>query len=192
MKEEESLNAAIHEPVELSRHDPAWSRMFLAEKQRLLSALPGMFLDLQHIGSTAVAGLVAKPVIDLLAGVASMEVARALGEPLGRLGYTTSLRFNASLPDRQWFMRWANGRRTHHLHVVVHADVAWRERIAFRDALRADPELARRYEALKRALANTHRDDREAYTSAKSTFISTTLAAGGFTPDPPGRGLFRR
>ena len=191
MKEETSLDAAIHEPVELSPHDPAWARKFLEEKQRLLAAFPGVFLDLQHIGSTAVAGLPAKPVIDLLTGVASMEVARALGEPLCRFGYTTSPEFNASLADRQWFMRWAGGRRTHHLHVVVYAEDAWRERIAFRDGLRLDPELARRYVTLKQALAVTHRNDREAYTGAKSTFIRSTLGARGCMPGIPGAGPVR-
>jgi len=172
-----SLRAAIAEPVELSPHDPAWSAMFLVERGRLLSALPGTFLDVQHIGSTSVSGLAAKPIVDLLAGVDSMATARSLGERLGSMGYATSEAFNASLADRQWFMRWADGRRTHHLHVVVHGSPAWQERIAFRDALRDDPVLADRYVALKQTLATTYREDRERYTAAKSDFIRAALAA---------------
>jgi GrpB-like predicted nucleotidyltransferase (UPF0157 family) len=170
-----SLRAAIDAPVELSAFDPAWPAMFLAERQRLLATFPGTFQAIEHIGSTAIAGLAAKPVIDLLAAVGSMEQAWSLAEPLSRIGYTTSAAFNASLTDRQWFMRWADGRRTHHLHVVVQGSPAWRERIDFRDALRRDPALARRYLALKQALAAAHRQDREAYTAAKSDFIREVL-----------------
>lgn len=177
MDEDASLRAAIAEAVELRPHDPAWPAMFLAERQRLLSTLSGVFVDVQHIGSTAVGGLAAKPIIDLLAGVDSMTRARSLGEPLRRLGYTTSEAFNASLADRQWFMRWAHGKRTHHLHVVVDGSPAWLERIAFRDALRDDPALAARYTALKQALARAHRQDRERYTAAKSDFIRAVLDA---------------
>jgi GrpB-like predicted nucleotidyltransferase (UPF0157 family) len=175
MNPDASLRAAIAEPVELSPHDPAWQAKFLAERQRLLEALPGIFLEVQHIGSTAVSGLAAKPIVDLLAGVDSMACARSLTEPLGRIGYTTSEAFNASLADRQWFMRWADGRRTHHLHVVVHGSAAWRERLAFRDVLRDDPSLAAQYGALKQALALAHRQDREGYTAAKGDFIRAVL-----------------
>lgn len=177
MNQDPSLRAAIDEPVELSPHDPAWRSIFLAERRRLLSAFPAVFQDIQHIGSTAVGGLAAKPIVDLLAGVDSIETARRLGEPLCRIGYATSEAFNATLADRQWFMRWAAGRRTHHLHVVVHGSPAWRERIAFRDALREDPALADRYAALKQALAAAHRRDREGYTAAKTDFINAVLAA---------------
>jgi GrpB-like predicted nucleotidyltransferase (UPF0157 family) len=169
------LRAAIDAPVELSDYDPAWPAMFLAERQRLLSTLPALFQAIEHIGSTAIAGLAAKPIIDLMAAVASMEQARSLAEPLSRIGYTTSAAFNASLTNRQWFMRWTDGRRTHHLHVVVQGSLEWGERIDFRDALRRDPALARRYLALKQALALAHRQDREAYTAAKSDFVRSVL-----------------
>ena len=177
MSPDASLRSAIAEPIELIPHDPAWAAMFHDERQRLLTALPGIFLEVQHIGSTAVPGLAAKPVVDLLAGVDSMASARSLGPALGRIGYATSAAFNASLADRQWFMRWSDGRRTHHLHVVAHGSAAWQERLAFRDALRDDPALAARYAALKQALAVTHRVDREAYTAAKADFIHAVLEA---------------
>lgn len=182
MTEQESLTAAIHENVELREYNPAWPGIFHEEQQRLQSLFPDVFLDLQHIGSTAVPGLLAKPVVDLLAGVRSFAVARSLNEPLCRCCYATSAAYNASLADRQWFMRWSNGRRTHHLHVVVHDSAAWRERIAFRDALRADAELAARYGALKRALATTHRHDREAYTAAKAAFVQAASARNPSMP----------
>lgn len=175
MTEDPSLLAAIHEQVELQPHDPSWPSRFAAERDRLLALLPGVFVDIQHIGSTAVPGLAAKPVIDILAGVESMAVAEALAEPLCRNGYTTSAEFNRSLADRRWFMRWAEGRRTHHLHVVVHGAEPWHQRLRFRDELRRRPELAERYAALKAGWAAEHRLDREAYTDAKAGFVRSVL-----------------
>lgn len=173
----ESLLAAIHEEVRLVPHDPAWPLAFAAERGRLLSVLPGRFAAIEHIGSTAVPGLAAKPIVDLLAGVGSMAAAEAVTGPLLAAGYGTSAAFNATLADRRWFMRWADGRRTHHLHVVVHGGEAWRERIDFRDALRSDPSLAARYARLKHELAAAFATDREAYTVAKGEFVRSALQA---------------
>ncbi|MCZ8256585.1 MAG: GrpB family protein, partial [Polaromonas sp.] len=123
-----SLLAAIHEEVRLQPYDPRWPGLFAAERDRLrllAPQLPARLIDIQHIGSTAVPGLAAKPVIDMLAGVESMAAAEALVAPLCANGYTTSAEFNASLNDRKWLMRWADGRRTHHLHIVVHDGAVW-------------------------------------------------------------------
>jgi GrpB-like predicted nucleotidyltransferase (UPF0157 family) len=171
MTDEESLVAAINEHVTLRAYDPSWPAMFEGERERLLSIFPGKFIDIQHIGSTAVYGLTSKPIIDILAGVPSMSAAEELVEPLCRSGYTTSAEFNSTLPDSRWFMRWANGHRTHHLHVAVQGSNFWVQRLRFRDALRANPALAARYSLFKSALAATHRSDREAYTDAKAEFI---------------------
>lgn len=176
MNDSESLNEAINEEVSLHDYDASWPDKFVAERDRLLALFPLNIIDIEHIGSTAVPGLLAKPVIDILAGVESMTVARALTEPLLEAGYSTSAEFNAKLTDRQWFMRWADGRRTHHLHVVVHLGKEWTDRLRFRDALRASPMLAARYAALKAGLLLKHANDREAYTSGKSGFIRLTLS----------------
>lgn len=173
--EEESLLAAIHEDVALHPYEARWPQAFEAERDRLLSLFPGIFIDVQHIGSTAVPGLIAKPIIDILAGVRSITVAERLASPLCQSGYATSAAFNASLSDRKWFMRWADGRRTHHLHLVVHGGPVWRKRLKFRDALRSDPELAAEYAALKIRLAETHPEDREAYTDAKTAFVGAIV-----------------
>jgi GrpB-like predicted nucleotidyltransferase (UPF0157 family) len=178
MNEQESLLAAIHEEIQLHAYDASWPQAFLLERDRLLSLFPQQFIDIQHIGSTAVPGLQAKPVIDVLAGVASMAEARALAEPLCRSGYTTSAEFNETLLERQWFMRWADGHRTHHLHIVVFGEDSWNEHLGFRDALRRLPELAMRYASLKAQLAVQHVADREAYTQAKAAFIQSVLSQG--------------
>jgi GrpB-like predicted nucleotidyltransferase (UPF0157 family) len=175
MTEQESLLAAIHEEVRLQPYDSLWPSKFSTERQRLASLLPSAFVEIEHIGSTAVPGMPAKPVIDLLAGVESMAVAKSIAESICASGYTTSTEFNKTLVGRMWFMRWAEGHRTHHLHVVVQDGDVWREHLAFRDALRSSPSVAARYAALKNQLAARHSTDREAYTNAKAEFIHSTL-----------------
>ena len=165
---------AIAEPVVLADYDPAWPAAAEAERSRLMRALPGTFVAIEHIGSTAVPGMRAKPLIDLLAGVATLDGVFAFNAVAERVGYTTSPELNASLTTRQWFMRQAGGRRTHHLHLVVHDGPEWHKRIDFRDLLRADPALRARYVALKEGLAERFNADREAYTEGKSAFITAT------------------
>lgn len=175
MTDEESLFAAIHENVALHGHDASWPVRFAEERARLLAWFPAVLIDVQHIGSTAVRGLVAKPIIDILAGVESMAVAGSLAPTLNNAGYTTSVEFNATLTNRQWFMRWADGRRTHHLHVVIHGGSVWHEHLRFRDALRSSAALSERYAALKWSLAALHPNDREAYTEAKAGFVRAVI-----------------
>lgn len=125
-----------------------------------------------HVGSTAVPGLDAKPVIDVLAGVESLESARPAFEPLAALEY----RYAPYLADEMhWFCKPSPERRTHHLHLVPSASRRYRDELAFRDALRADRGLARRYAELKHRLAAEHGEDRDAYTEAKGEFIEAAL-----------------
>jgi GrpB-like predicted nucleotidyltransferase (UPF0157 family) len=177
MNEHESLIAAINEEVKLRSYDELWPSLYEAERQRLLSLLPSTFIDIQHIGSTSIPGMLAKPIVDILAGVDSMETAKAISVKLCSSGYTTSAEFNESLSDRQWFMRWADGHRTHHLHVVVYGGEAWFGHIRFRDALRSSRKLATEYADLKTKLAAKHTEDREAYTDAKSHFVNAVSRA---------------
>lgn len=172
------VDPAINEEIRLAPYDDRWPLQFAEERERLRAGFPRV-LKIEHVGSTAVPGLQAKPIIDILAGVESMAVADRLFEPLLAHGYTTSREFNATLADRRWFMRSANGRRTHHLHVVVAGDPTWTQWLRFRDVLRADASLAQQYSALKAELAAKYRHDREAYTDAKSEFVATVIAAHG-------------
>lgn len=162
--------------IALSPADPAWSRLFEEEEARLLAGFGSHLVALEHIGSTAVPGLDAKPIIDILGGVTSMAAADALLEPLCAAGWDTSPEFNATLSDRRFLLRWPGGVRTHHLHLVVFGSEAWRVPLLFRDRLRAHPQLARQYRDLKYALAKAHRVDREAYTAAKTDFVSSVTA----------------
>lgn len=169
-----ALDRAIRETVHLVCYDQAWPRQFEAERKHLVALFPQL-LEVVHFGSTAIPGMTAKPVIDILAGVESMVVADSLVEPILACGYTTSHEFNATLPDRRWFMRSAGGKRTHHLHVVQLGGAQWRDRLRFRDILRSDTGLAQRYSDLKRELAARHEHDREAYTDAKSRFVAAVV-----------------
>jgi len=177
MTDAHSLVAAIRKDVSLQAHDRGWARAFEQERDRLHACLPGVFVAIEHIGSTVVAGLMAKPVIDLMAGVESLQDADALVDRVCDNGYTTSRELNATLTDRRWLMRWHDGHRTHHLHIVVMDGAPWRDRLAFRDALRGDPALARRYAELKSVLAARYQADREAYTDAKAAFVIAVTAA---------------
>lgn len=175
MNKQESLNRAIHEEVAIFPYDPAWPSMYEKERDRLLRLFLDDFLAIEHIGSTAVPGLSAKPIIDILAAVETLSRADELMEPLCRSSYTTSMEFNASLVGRRWLMRWAEGHRTHHLHLVRHGSEEWSQRIAFRDRLRASSGLAEQYEKRKLLWAAEFRSDREAYTAAKADFIREVL-----------------
>lgn len=104
-----------------------------------------------------------------------MATAVGLSAALHEAGWTTSAGFNATLRDQQWFMRWHDGHRTHHLHVVVSESPIWVARLKFRDVLRTDAALAARYARLKQDLADRHRLDREAYTAAKADFVRAVV-----------------
>jgi GrpB-like predicted nucleotidyltransferase (UPF0157 family) len=113
--------------------------------------------------------------VNIMAGVESLTDVDATIATLCQNGYTTSKEFNALLTDRKWLMRWKDGHRTHHLHIVVFGGAPWDNRLAFRDALRRDPDLVRHYAALKIALVTQHPGDREAYTDAKADFVLAVI-----------------
>lgn len=171
MAEQGPLSAAVREPVVVVPYDCQWPVLFAAERDSLLALLPQSFIALEHIGSTAVPDLCAKPIIDILGGVSSMTIVQSIVSPLRTLGYVPASEFTNTVTDHNWFMRWSSGHRTHQLHVVLHGGIHWRQRLLFRDALRSDSKLAQRYAALKRDLASKHRNDRDAYTSGKSEFV---------------------
>lgn len=169
------LQQAIHERIEIVPYDSAWPARFESDRSRL-TQLFNELKEIEHIGSTAVPGLLAKPVIDLMAAVASMDAADQLLPKLCQNGYVTSAEFNATLGDRRWLMLHANGHRTHHLHLVLPNSTHWHDAIRFRDLLRANQTLATEYAALKQSLAQSLAMDREAYTHAKGEFIQRALA----------------
>lgn len=161
------------EPIFLVPHDPVWRRRFEEEKALLGPALtPWLAGPIEHIGSTAVPGLEAKPIIDIMAGVrdlASSEDARAAVAPL-------DYHYFPYRPEAMhWFCKPSPARRSHHLHLVPVKSRLWSDRITFRDHLRSSATTAREYAELKARLAERHRWDREAYTRAKGAFVRSVL-----------------
>jgi GrpB-like predicted nucleotidyltransferase (UPF0157 family) len=174
-KDKTFLQAAIDEPLCICDYDSSWPEKFRKEKTRLLQMFSDSIVDIEHIGSTAVPGLGAKPIIDLMGGLKSIDIAEKLLGPLREYGYFTPPHCNDGLTDRRWLLRHSGGHRTHHLHLVLHGGEGWRRTIQFRDALCADPEIAKRYEKLKRDLVTITDNNRSAYISAKSEFVEMIL-----------------
>ncbi|MGA3398167.1 MAG: GrpB family protein [Acetobacteraceae bacterium] len=172
--------------VALVAYDPDWPRQFAMEAERLRGVLdPALVLGIEHFGSTAVPGLIAKPIIDILIAVRSLATARtAAVAPIVSLGYVYWE--DNPKPDRMFFVKGMppyGARRTHHVHITEPAGEMWQRRLAFRDYLRAHPDEAQRYAALKHDLARQYTTDREAYTEAKSDYVQAVYLRMGLVPD---------
>lgn len=165
----------LTKPIELCAYNPDWARLYAEERRRIEAALDGALLRVEHIGSTAIPGLSAKPIIDLMVGLRHLDDAAACFEPLARLGYGYIQRYETVLPHRRFFVKQTGTVRTHNLHMVELDSDFWVEHLLFRDYLRQHPEAARMYENLKRDLAEQFSDSREQYSSAKSDFVASIL-----------------
>ncbi len=161
----------IHQAVDLRPYDPTWPAEYTAEQTRLRAALGDLALQIHHIGSTAVPGLDAKPIIDIMVEVRELEDAVACIAPLRALGY--AFVDHPENIDRCFFRK--GFPRTHHLHIVEHGSAPVVDHLAFRDALRAGRELRQRYAQLKAELAARHRHDRKRYTESKTAFVESVL-----------------
>lgn len=161
--------------IHVCDYDPRWPALFAAEAPRVRAALgEDLVLAVEHFGSTAVPGLAAKPVIDILVVARSVEAARARVPELAALGY--AYWYENPKTDRLFFVKGLppNGPRTHHVHVGEPGGELC-DRLLFRDYLRAHSDEAARYAELKRALAVRHTEDREAYTEAKTEYIAAVM-----------------
>jgi GrpB-like predicted nucleotidyltransferase (UPF0157 family) len=175
--------------VHITPYDPAWPAMFALEAERLRAVLDAtQLIGIEHFGSTAIPGLAAKPIIDILIAVRSLVHAKAtMVRPLVALGYLYWP--DNPKPDRMFFVKGMpphGERRTHHVHISEPTGEMWQRRLAFRDHLRADPDEARRYEALKHDLAARYPDDRERYTEAKTGYVEGVYRKIGLSAEPPG------
>jgi GrpB-like predicted nucleotidyltransferase (UPF0157 family) len=166
-----------NEPIVIADYSPEWPRLFAAELSRLGDLLPGA--SIEHVGSTAVPGLSAKPVIDMLVGLDSLSPIMEVIPALDRIGFEYVPELESFFPERRYFRRLVAGRRTHQIHAVEEGCPFWARTLAFRDALRVDPALARAYADLKQDLAARHRMDRLAYTDGKTEFVEGVLASVG-------------
>ena len=170
----ESSSDAIA-PIEIVPHDESWPARFETERLLLQATLsPWLAGPIEHIGSTAVAGLAAKPVIDIMAAVHSLEASRMAIASVAHLGYVY---FPYKSDEMRWFCKPSPGVRTHHLHLVPFASPLWAQRLRFSDALRNDTGLAAQYAELKLQLAHQFPLDREAYTDGKTDFVRRVLSS---------------
>lgn len=160
------------DPVVVVDYDVEWPRTFERLRRRVLEAVGDLAAGVEHVGSTAVPDLAAKPVIDLDVVVRSPDEVRGVIERLATLGYEHQ--GTKEVPGREAFS-WPPGETRHHLYVVVEGTEAHQRHVLVRDHLRAHPEEARAYGALKKRLAERYRDDRAAYTEAKDAFTNRIL-----------------
>jgi GrpB-like predicted nucleotidyltransferase (UPF0157 family) len=168
------------EKIEVRQPDAAWQEC--GDKERLLleaTLRAWLVAPIEHIGSTAVPNLSAKPVLDFQAAVSNLDGAPDIATALAPAGWHYVPPELDAHAWRGFFVQVAHGRRVAHLHVMSFSNARWGRQVAFRDALRADPALIQRYAALKESLASQHVNDREAYTAGKADFIAAVLEEGG-------------
>lgn len=158
-------------PVQIVDYDPAWPELFERERALIAEALGDLAAAIEHVGSTAVPGLGAKPILDMMVGLRSLEDGERSVAPLEALGY--EYMGEMGIPGRFYFRKppGHDRLRTHHIHMVELACDFWQRHLLFRDYLRSHPEDARRYHELKARLAARYGADREGYTEAKTEFI---------------------
>jgi GrpB-like predicted nucleotidyltransferase (UPF0157 family) len=157
--------------VRLAPHNAGWVQVYETERARIEAAIGPHILEVQHVGSTSIPGIAAKPIVDIAVGVASFEGARVCIAPLEALGYT--YRGEHGIPGRHYFTR--GDPTLYHVHMHETTSRAWGNLVLFRDYLLRHPEEARAYLALKQRLAGLHRHDRRAYTDGKAPFIEHIL-----------------
>ena len=188
--------ARTGEPIVIADYDPAWPERFARERALIVEACgPQTFLAIEHIGSTSVPGLAAKPIIDIMPGVRSLDAFAPAIAKLEGIGYEYVPEFERPIPEmddpgmpfRRYFRKDAGGERAFHLHVVEMGSGFWRDHLVFRDYLRAHPEAAAAYADLKRAIAADYNaalqphygsiERNKHYTDRKSDFVAGTMAA---------------
>ena len=158
--------------VALEAHDSSWRDAYREESQRLRNLVGDRVEAIEHVGSTAIPRLPAKPIIDVLVVVSDGQT-DAVAAELGANGYHR--RPNDDVPDRVVLARGPPDCRTHYLSLVKADSDCHREQVAFRDDLRDHPDVAAAYAALKRELAAAHPENRDAYTAEKSEFVEDVL-----------------
>jgi GrpB-like predicted nucleotidyltransferase (UPF0157 family) len=173
---EEKVARVVKEEVDIVAYDPVWPRLFEEEKEHLLACLPsGIIRRIEHFGSTAVPGLPAKPIVDILVEVTDLgETKQQMVPILEDQGYDYFWRpsWGDDVPPRYaWFIkRGRDGKRTHHIHMVEAHFEHW-DRLLFRDYLLEYPRVAEEYGALKIMFSQAYHNDRVGYTRAKTDFI---------------------
>lgn len=161
--------------VVLKSYANDWASIFESEVQLLRNKLGSSILTVEHIGSTSIPGMAAKPILDMMVGIQNMAKADSISDDLIGIGYQR--RVNGDLSDRVFLVKGHESLRTHHLSITYIGSSFWNEHLLFRDTLRKDAALAGEYLALKRRLAGQFSEDRNSYTAGKQQFVREILAA---------------
>lgn len=161
----------------LSPYCTEWPEYFSLLRSDLLDVFSSGTISIEHIGSTAVPGMVAKPVIDMLLGAESLAAIEAKIDALEKRGYSYVSTYEREIPMRRYFVKSSATAPRVHLHAVQSGSRLWREYLIFRDALREDYALRDQYQSLKLRLAQEFADDKAAYSAAKNPFVQSVLAS---------------
>ena len=163
------------EKIIIKSYDPKWPQLFEAERDTLMEAIGHYVSEIEHVGSTAVPGLAAKPVIDIMVGLRRLLDAQDCIMPIEAMGYEYVPEFENEFPERRYFRKSTSGKRTHQIHMVEIGSDFWKRHLRFRDHLREHRETRDQYATLKRELATEFENDREGYTNAKGPYIQNIL-----------------
>lgn len=178
MQPDKFVGMKIGSTITICRYDPAWVEEFERVRTELEAACGNSIFTVNHVGSTSVPGLDAKPIIDILVGVEDLERSLELSPILESLGFV--YRPDDELPDRHYCPRTIRGLRRHHVSLAEPKSRHYINTLAFRDALRRNEELANQYSSLKKRLAAEVGKNRISYLNGKTAFILNTLKNEGF------------
>lgn len=164
-------------PVRIVDYDPQWPKLYEKEKGRILNVVGDTIVRIEHIGSTAVPDIGAKPIIDIMVAVNRLSDAEKCIERLQRIDYEYQPEQEAERPERRFFRKGNPPKEQHyHLHMVELTSDFWKRHLLFRNYLRTHPKVAQDYHELKKRLADKYGSDREGYTEAKTYFIESIVA----------------
>ncbi|MGC9934913.1 GrpB family protein [Priestia aryabhattai] len=158
--------------VKLEPYDYNWLILFDRERELLSSQLKGLIINIEHVGSTSIEGLFAKPIIDIAIGVSSLDKVIKIREKVKGIGY---LEVPVSIDGKPVFAKNKENKITHFLHIMIYNQDLWRDQISFRDYLRSFPDAKMEYVKLKEELAKKYLNDVVSYTNEKNKFIDNTL-----------------
>lgn len=159
--------------VKLVPYTSEWKRLFDEEERALRSSIGNYVIDIQHVGSTAIPGIEAKPIIDIAVALKRLEYVEKCIKPMERLGYEYKVDRDSS--GQYFFAKGKPSSRTHYVHMVEWNSDNWKNYLLFRDYLRVNKEVARKYAKLKRELVQKFQGSREFYTPGKAEFIESVL-----------------
>ncbi len=157
--------------VILAPYTPEWAKLFVEEKNLLQTLIGKYVMDIQHIGSTSIPEMIAKPIIDIGISIVEFEKGKECIKLIESLGY--KYKGENEIPRRHYFVK--GDTRTHHIHMLEYNSEEWKNHIIFRDFLIKNPQIAKKYIQLKKELAKKFRNDRLSYSNGKSEFIEHIL-----------------